>query len=418
MNLLINATQAIAPGNVHENQIRVSIKNATGLVIVEIADTGSGIPAENLERIFDPFFTTKPVGLGTGLGLSICHSIIAAFGGDLTVTSQVGRGSTFRVSLPSTDQPLRSLMPPEDRRRVSRAARILVVDPEPAITKAMRRILSAHKVETADSGLEALTICQERRFDLVLYDLRTADLSGPDMYRRLQEAGDGCERRLVFTNAGTIPSAVDAFLAETKLPKMSTTPRPHDAGLLRPILDQLRGGAPPRLSPPDRRAGAGADPPVRRRSRRLRRPGAAPGCCCARRPRSARSAVGLDLSRGMLATGARARPARRAGLADQRAAAVGVGRSGLQHEGAGAHPAHRARAGRAGPPGAPGRPPAAGVLQSRTRCATWPSAWAGPSASPRGPPTTTSSRATTPRPRRDRTCRPTWRSWACAASAS
>ncbi|HET6282464.1 MAG TPA: ATP-binding protein, partial [Polyangia bacterium] len=218
VNLLINATQAMAPANVHENQIRVSIKNAGSLVVVEIADTGTGIPAENLERIFDPFFTTKPVGLGTGLGLSICHSIIAAFGGDLTVTSQVGRGSTFRVSLPSTDQPLRSLTPPEDRRHVSRAARILVVDPEPAITKAMRRILSAHKVETADSGLEALTICHEKRFDLVLYDLRTADLSGPDMYRRLQEAGDGRERRLVFTNAGTLPTAVDAFLAETKLP--------------------------------------------------------------------------------------------------------------------------------------------------------------------------------------------------------
>jgi signal transduction histidine kinase len=235
VNLLINATQAIAPGHVQDNQIRVSIKNAAEAVIVEITDTGSGIPAENLERIFDPFFTTKPVGVGTGLGLSICHSIIAAFGGDMTVTSQVGRGSTFRVSLPCTDQPLRSTLPPEDSRPVARAARILVVDPEPAITKAMRRLLSAHRVETADSGLEALAICQERRFDLVLYDLRTADLSGPDIYRRLQEAGHGCERRLVFTNAGTIPTAVDAFLAETNLPCLE---KPFGAREVNQLLDR------------------------------------------------------------------------------------------------------------------------------------------------------------------------------------
>ena len=81
--------------------------------MVEVRDTGRGIPAEIRERIFDPFFTTKPVGVGTGLGLSICSGIVGALGGEIGVESEVGRGSTFRVTLP----PARS----RRRRRPSRA---------------------------------------------------------------------------------------------------------------------------------------------------------------------------------------------------------------------------------------------------------------------------------------------------------
>lgn len=70
------------------------------LVRVELRDTGRGIAREHLERIFNPFFTTKPVGVGTGLGLSVCHGIITALGGEISVRSEVGRGTTFSVTLP------------------------------------------------------------------------------------------------------------------------------------------------------------------------------------------------------------------------------------------------------------------------------------------------------------------------------
>jgi signal transduction histidine kinase len=69
-------------------------------VFVEIADNGCGIAAEHLNKIFDPFFTTKPVGKGTGLGLSISYDIVRKHGGDFLVTSEVGKGTTFRVRLP------------------------------------------------------------------------------------------------------------------------------------------------------------------------------------------------------------------------------------------------------------------------------------------------------------------------------
>jgi signal transduction histidine kinase len=100
LNLLINAAQAIAPGKPDQNEVRLVLREAGERVIIEVRDTGSGMSPEVRARIFDPFFTTKPVGEGTGLGLSICHGIITGFGGEITVESEEGRGSTFRVSLP------------------------------------------------------------------------------------------------------------------------------------------------------------------------------------------------------------------------------------------------------------------------------------------------------------------------------
>jgi C4-dicarboxylate-specific signal transduction histidine kinase len=102
LNLFINAAHAIPKGNEQENEIRVEARvSGPDRVIVEVHDTGCGIPQENLRRIFDPFFTTKPTGEGTGLGLSVCHSIIISLGGELYVTSEVGRGTTFRIILPA-----------------------------------------------------------------------------------------------------------------------------------------------------------------------------------------------------------------------------------------------------------------------------------------------------------------------------
>jgi len=96
MNLLVNASQAIETRGV----ITIRTGTAADQVWIEISDTGSGIPPENLKSIFDPFFTTKPVGKGTGLGLSVSYNIIQKHHGRIEVESVVGKGSTFRVWLP------------------------------------------------------------------------------------------------------------------------------------------------------------------------------------------------------------------------------------------------------------------------------------------------------------------------------
>ena len=108
MNILVNAQHAIAEkGSITVRSRRLTEPKSpepgaapAPMVEVSIADTGAGIPEENLKRIFDPFFTSKGVGKGTGLGLSVSHGIVKAHGGSIEVESRLGEGSTFRVFLP------------------------------------------------------------------------------------------------------------------------------------------------------------------------------------------------------------------------------------------------------------------------------------------------------------------------------
>ena len=96
INLLVNASQAIE----RKGEIRIKTCQQDGYVVVEVTDTGKGIPPENIKKIFDPFFTTKPVGQGTGLGLSVSYEIVKKHGGDIEVRSKLGEGSTFTIRLP------------------------------------------------------------------------------------------------------------------------------------------------------------------------------------------------------------------------------------------------------------------------------------------------------------------------------
>ncbi len=105
--LLLNAADAIPPGEPQANEVHVVATSRQGEVAVEISDTGAGIALDSVGRIFDPFFTTKPAGSGQGLGLSACHGIVSGAGGRIEVDTQPGRGSIFRVVLPARAEPQR-----------------------------------------------------------------------------------------------------------------------------------------------------------------------------------------------------------------------------------------------------------------------------------------------------------------------
>ncbi len=103
LNLINNAIDAMEKKG---GNLTVRTRQEDRLVVVEMADTGAGIPEANLPRIFDPFFTTKPVGKGTGLGLAICYGIIKKMGGEIKVRSTLNVGTTFSVYLPIPEQTL------------------------------------------------------------------------------------------------------------------------------------------------------------------------------------------------------------------------------------------------------------------------------------------------------------------------
>lgn len=100
LNLLINAGQAIEK----HGEIRLETRRDGESIVVSIADTGCGIPADKMNRIFEPFFTTKAIGVGTGLGLSIVYDIVKKHGGDIAVDSEVGKGTRFTIRLPIRDE--------------------------------------------------------------------------------------------------------------------------------------------------------------------------------------------------------------------------------------------------------------------------------------------------------------------------
>jgi PAS domain S-box-containing protein len=252
LNLLVNAAQAVPDGAPERHEIRVSSRVHQGWVEISVEDTGCGIPREVLGRIFDPFFTTKPVGTGTGLGLAICHEIVAAFGGEIGVESEVGRGSRFTVRLrparaeDAARAPASAGQAPEQP--APRRARILVVDDETLVAEAIERVLSSdHDVVAVGSGRAALQRLGDGPFDAVVCDLLMPEMSGADFWAELHRRDPGLAARTVLvTGAGLLDEARSAMGAFSG----PIVEKPFTVGDLRQAIGQVLarppGGAPPR----------------------------------------------------------------------------------------------------------------------------------------------------------------------------
>jgi PAS domain S-box-containing protein len=240
LNLLVNAAQAIPEGNPMGNQIRVVTRTDGDRVIVEVKDTGAGMPPQVRERIFDPFFTTKPAGVGTGLGLTICHGIVAGLGGDIQAESAVGVGTTFRVRLP-LPAPLPAGWAEGNRRSAdARCARIAVLDDELLVARAVKRALSGlHEVVAVSSARDFLQrLDQGERFDLLLCDLMMPGMSGPELYAELSCRHPDTARRTVILTGGAYDEASREFLERTGLPCIA---KPFDIGDLQEKVTELLG---------------------------------------------------------------------------------------------------------------------------------------------------------------------------------
>lgn len=218
MNLCVNARDAMPDGGIltisaenlqiDEQFVRANLDAKVGsFVVVTVADTGTGIPSEIIDRIFEPFFTTKEFGKGTGLGLSTAIGIIRSHSGFLSVSSDVGKGTQFKLFLPAVME-----SEPEKSNNLEASAGnnelILVVDDEAAICDSNKALLEAYnyQVITANDGIEAIALYAEHKdeINLVLVDMMMPSMDGATTIRTLQKINP--EVKIVAVS-GLTPSA-------------------------------------------------------------------------------------------------------------------------------------------------------------------------------------------------------------------
>ncbi|MFU8803769.1 MAG: PAS domain S-box protein, partial [Bradymonadaceae bacterium] len=220
LNLLINATHAIPEGRVAENEIRVKLRQKRGQIIIEVSDTGTGIPDSVLPQIFDPFFTTKTAEQGTGLGLAICRNIIRTLHGDLDVRTAPGKGATFRVRIPVAKvaaTATEDVVLKEEYEEVSEhKPRVLIIDDERLIREMLRRRLARkYHVEDVQRPSEAFARLERgASYDVILCDLMMPGETGIDFYGRLEREYPRLKDRVIFITGGAVTQKTADFLRE------------------------------------------------------------------------------------------------------------------------------------------------------------------------------------------------------------
>jgi signal transduction histidine kinase/CheY-like chemotaxis protein len=217
VSLLVNAGQAFESNDVQRNLVVVGSElRSDGRVAISVSDNGPGIAPELQKRVFDPFFSTKEVGKGSGLGLSIAQSVVTAMGGELQLTSAVGKGSTFRILLPAAP-PVKPPEPvAETRPEEARRGRVLAIDDEPIILRTITRVLEKeHEVTALEDSRKALELLRGgATFDVIFCDLMMPDLPGNQLYAQVKAARPELAERFVFVSGGVTQPEMVQFLED------------------------------------------------------------------------------------------------------------------------------------------------------------------------------------------------------------
>jgi CheY-like chemotaxis protein len=203
MNLVVNARDAMPEGgkltietsNVNLNTSQVDLTPGPH-VLLAVTDTGVGMDPETQTHIFEPFYTTKEAGKGTGLGLATVYGIVKQCGGAISVYSEPGRGTTFRIYLPRVDQPIEEVAPPpETVHSLHGSETVLVVEDDAEVRRLICEILRTrgYQVLVSTKGDEALQLARSHAgpIELVIADVILPEVGGPDVVRQVQQLRPG-----------------------------------------------------------------------------------------------------------------------------------------------------------------------------------------------------------------------------------
>jgi CheY-like chemotaxis protein len=221
MNLAVNARDAMPMGGRLTIETRnVELDGADGAprryIVIAVTDTGCGMSADTQRRMFEPFFTTKELGTGTGLGLAICHGIVSQSGGYLEVTSELGRGSVFKVFLPRCDVDIEKRTERAPGLAAGGHETVLLVEDNAPLRNAVRRMLEGggYQVLEAQNADDAADLAQRHAsaLALLLTDVVMPQASGPEVARAVQRFVP--EIKLLFMSGHTDHAALSNSVLE------------------------------------------------------------------------------------------------------------------------------------------------------------------------------------------------------------
>jgi len=233
VNLLVNAAFAVKAGG--GGVIRVRTRDVGGAVEVIVSDDGQGMTTRELRRAFDPFYTTKPREHGSGLGLALCRQIAQQHGGSLTATSTPGAGAEVTLRLPVRAPPQPAPPSAERAAPAGGTRRVLVIDDEPNICRAMTRLLgSRHEVTTAGGGLAAIELLgRGADFDVVLCDLTMPDADGREVHEWIERNRPELLPRFVLMSGGAQADVLES------LPPARRLAKPFRPGEVFALIDEV-----------------------------------------------------------------------------------------------------------------------------------------------------------------------------------
>jgi PAS domain S-box-containing protein len=234
LNLILNAEQAMRTTN-SGGRLVLRTRLIDSNVVLEVHDSGPGIPAKLAGRVFEPFFSTKGVGEGTGLGLSIALGIAEAHGGMLAIIP-TDCGACFRLTIPAS-QPAGSVV--AVGAAPGQARRVLVADDEPILRAMLQRMLMrrGYGVDMAVDGEVALTLLETRRYDLIFCDVKLPKMGGLALHARIADRYPGATRGFVFVASDRLDGDSQSFIDRTRIPLLS---KPFTADRLDDLLNRLQ----------------------------------------------------------------------------------------------------------------------------------------------------------------------------------
>ncbi len=239
LNLITNAKDAIR-GAGERGEIRIRTAGEGREVLLEVHDTGPGIPPEVRGRVFEPFFTTKAEGHGTGLGLAIVYGAVTSHGGTVEALARAPHGTTIRIRLPAGGRSGSVVTAGPDRPVAAGRGRVLVVDDEPTVARLLCDALEeqGHTVECVADGASALALALAGDFDAIVADLRMPGMDGLELFRAIRRERPELAASVVLATGDTVSGEAQRAAAEAGVELLE---KPFD-------LERLRASVQRRLA--------------------------------------------------------------------------------------------------------------------------------------------------------------------------